>query len=188
MVRLLRLCLGLQQDAADQDRAVRVFRPDHGYLLVVANAAIAYRLRPRLGAQVPTSPLLERYREMLESRFVWVLVAIGRRRRPLLLGVRLAATYWSTWSGRTRPHSTSLTHGSGSTSASSFSPIRGGGSCCRSSSRYWSSVRSSPPSSTTRWVGCGFSGPTARRKQGDPGSPLDLGRSGRAGEGFQLLV
>ena len=44
---------------------------------VVANAAIAYRLRPRLGAQVPTSPLLERYREMLESRFVWVLVAIG---------------------------------------------------------------------------------------------------------------
>jgi uncharacterized membrane protein (UPF0182 family) len=45
--------------------------------LVVANAAIAYRLRPRLGAQVPTSPLLERYREMLESRFVWVLVALG---------------------------------------------------------------------------------------------------------------
>ena len=44
---------------------------------VVANAAIAYRLRPRLGAQVPTSPLLERYREMLESRFVWVLVALG---------------------------------------------------------------------------------------------------------------
>ena len=44
---------------------------------VVANAAIAYRLRPRLGAQVPSSPLLERYREMLESRFVWVLVAIG---------------------------------------------------------------------------------------------------------------
>jgi uncharacterized membrane protein (UPF0182 family) len=44
---------------------------------VVANVAIAYRLRPRLGAQVPTSPLLERYREMLESRFVWVLVALG---------------------------------------------------------------------------------------------------------------
>ena len=44
---------------------------------VVANAAIAYRLRPRLGAQVPSSPLLERYREMLESRFVWVLVAAG---------------------------------------------------------------------------------------------------------------
>ena len=44
---------------------------------VVANAAIAYRLRPRLGAQTPTSPLLERYREMLESRFVWVLVAMG---------------------------------------------------------------------------------------------------------------
>src|SRR5215216_1162320 len=44
---------------------------------VVANAAIAYRLRPRLGAQVPSSPQLERYREMLESRFVWVLVALG---------------------------------------------------------------------------------------------------------------
>ena len=44
---------------------------------VVANAAIAYRLRPRLGAQVPTSPLLERYRETLESRFVWILVALG---------------------------------------------------------------------------------------------------------------
>src|SRR5829696_1265961 len=41
---------------------------------VVANAAIAYRLRPRLGAQVLTSPLLERYREVLESKFVWVLV------------------------------------------------------------------------------------------------------------------
>jgi uncharacterized protein len=45
--------------------------------LVVANAAIAYRLRPRLGAQVPTSPLLERYRELLESRSVWILVASG---------------------------------------------------------------------------------------------------------------
>jgi len=44
---------------------------------VVSNAAIAYRLRPRLGAQMPSSPLLERYRELLESRFVWVLVAIG---------------------------------------------------------------------------------------------------------------
>ena len=44
---------------------------------VVANAAIAYRLRPRLGVQMPSSPLLERYRELLESRFVWVLVAIG---------------------------------------------------------------------------------------------------------------
>jgi uncharacterized protein len=44
---------------------------------VVANAAIAYRLRPRLGVQAPSSPLLERYRETLESRFVWVLVAAG---------------------------------------------------------------------------------------------------------------
>ena len=44
---------------------------------VVANAAIAYRLRPRLGAQVPTSPLVERYRELLESRFVRVMLALG---------------------------------------------------------------------------------------------------------------
>jgi uncharacterized protein len=44
---------------------------------VVANAAIAYRLRPRLGAQVPTSPLPERYRELLESRFVRIMVALG---------------------------------------------------------------------------------------------------------------
>src|SRR5215207_77803 len=44
---------------------------------VVANAAIAYRLRPRLGAQVRSSAQLERYRELLESRFVWVLVALG---------------------------------------------------------------------------------------------------------------
>jgi uncharacterized protein len=44
---------------------------------VVANAAIAHRLRPRLGAQVPTSPLVERYRELLESRFVRVMLALG---------------------------------------------------------------------------------------------------------------
>jgi uncharacterized membrane protein (UPF0182 family) len=44
---------------------------------VVANAAIANRLRPPLGAQAPSSSVLERYREMLESRFVWVLVATG---------------------------------------------------------------------------------------------------------------
>jgi uncharacterized membrane protein (UPF0182 family) len=44
---------------------------------VVANAAIAYRLRPRLGGQVPTSPLVERYRELLESRFVRIMVALG---------------------------------------------------------------------------------------------------------------
>ncbi len=45
--------------------------------LVAANAAIAYRLRPRLGIQTPSSPLLERYRELLEARFVWVVVAVA---------------------------------------------------------------------------------------------------------------
>ena len=45
--------------------------------LVAANAAIAYRLRPRFRPQGPTSPLLERYREIVESRFIWLMVALG---------------------------------------------------------------------------------------------------------------
>ena len=45
--------------------------------LVAANAAIAYRLRPRFRPQGPTSPLLERYREIVETRFIWVMVGIG---------------------------------------------------------------------------------------------------------------
>ena len=51
-----------------------------GLMMAVAaagNAAIAYRLRPRLGTQNPSSPLLERYREMLESRFIWVILGVG---------------------------------------------------------------------------------------------------------------
>ena len=45
--------------------------------LVAANAAIAYRLRPRFRPQGPTSPLLERYREIVETRFIWVMIALG---------------------------------------------------------------------------------------------------------------
>jgi uncharacterized membrane protein (UPF0182 family) len=45
--------------------------------IVGANAAIAYRMRPRVQAGAPSSPLLERYREVLESKFVWVIVALG---------------------------------------------------------------------------------------------------------------
>ncbi|MGI3780292.1 MAG: UPF0182 family protein, partial [Janthinobacterium lividum] len=45
--------------------------------LVAANAALAYRLRPRFRPQGPTSPLLERYREIVETRFIWVMIAIG---------------------------------------------------------------------------------------------------------------
>ena len=45
--------------------------------LVAANAALAYRLRPRFRPQGPTSPLLERYREIVETRFIWVMVGIG---------------------------------------------------------------------------------------------------------------
>ncbi|MCW2811437.1 MAG: hypothetical protein JWP61_1895 [Friedmanniella sp.] len=44
---------------------------------VAANAAVAYRLRPQLRVPGPSSPLLERYRELLETRFVWVMVAVG---------------------------------------------------------------------------------------------------------------
>ena len=44
---------------------------------VAANAAIAYRFRPRIRAGAPTSPLLERYREVLESKAAWVLTALG---------------------------------------------------------------------------------------------------------------
>ena len=43
---------------------------------VVANAAIAFRLRPRLGAP-SGSPILERYRDLLESRFVVITVIVG---------------------------------------------------------------------------------------------------------------
>ena len=98
---------------------------------VVANAAIAYRLRPRLGAQTPTSPLLERYREMLESRFVWVLVVVG-------VVVGLFAGGWTIWPGATPSRSTSRSRASGSISASSFFPTPGGDSFCRSPSRPWS--------------------------------------------------
>ncbi|MFC7623676.1 UPF0182 family protein [Microlunatus sp. GCM10028923] len=45
--------------------------------VVAANAAVAYRLRPRVRGAGPASPLLERYREVLEARLVWVIVGIG---------------------------------------------------------------------------------------------------------------
>ena len=45
--------------------------------LVAANAAIAYRMRPQLHLQGPTTPLLERYRQVLESKFIWVMIAAG---------------------------------------------------------------------------------------------------------------
>ena len=45
--------------------------------LVAANATIAYRLRPRFRAQGPSSPMLERYREIVESRFIWLVIGVG---------------------------------------------------------------------------------------------------------------
>jgi uncharacterized protein len=44
---------------------------------VAGNAALAYRLRPRLGAATPSSALLDRYRELLESRFTWVTLGVA---------------------------------------------------------------------------------------------------------------
>lgn len=45
--------------------------------IVVANALIAYRIRPRFRSGAPTSQLLERYRELLDSRFTVVVIGVG---------------------------------------------------------------------------------------------------------------
>ncbi len=55
--------------------------------VVAANAAVAYRLRPRVRGAGPSSPLLERYREVLEQRLVWVIVGLG-----VVVGVFAGAT------------------------------------------------------------------------------------------------
>src|SRR4051794_33459160 len=44
---------------------------------VAASATIAYRCRPRIRSGAASSPLLERYRELLESRFVLVVLAVS---------------------------------------------------------------------------------------------------------------
>ena len=43
--------------------------------LVGGNAVLAYRLRSTTRLGPPTSPLLERYRELLDARLVWVVLA-----------------------------------------------------------------------------------------------------------------
>lgn len=45
--------------------------------VVAASAAVAFRVRPRFRIGAPTSPLLERYREVLESRFLLIAIALG---------------------------------------------------------------------------------------------------------------
>ena len=78
---------GVHHDAADPDRPVRGLRADHGRLrgrqrgdrLPAAAAA---------GHGQPASPLLERYRELLESRFVWVT----RRSSAVLVGLFAGGT------------------------------------------------------------------------------------------------
>lgn len=44
---------------------------------VLASATIAFRLRPRIRAGAPTTPLLERYREALESRFMVIVLVVS---------------------------------------------------------------------------------------------------------------
>lgn len=46
-------------------------------LIVVGNIALAYRLRPRHRASAPSSELLERSRDLLETRLVRILVVLG---------------------------------------------------------------------------------------------------------------
>ncbi len=47
-------------------------------LVVAGNAALAHRLRPRgPRATGPNAQLLERYRAVLDARFVWIVVALG---------------------------------------------------------------------------------------------------------------
>ena len=45
--------------------------------LVGGNAVLAYRLRRKTRLGPPTSPLLERYRELLDARLVWVVLAVA---------------------------------------------------------------------------------------------------------------
>ena len=45
--------------------------------LVGGNAVLAYRLRSKTRLGPPTSPLLERYRELLDARLVWVVLAVA---------------------------------------------------------------------------------------------------------------
>ena len=46
-------------------------------VLVGGNAVLAYRLRSKTRLGPPTSPLLERYRELLDARLVWVVLAVA---------------------------------------------------------------------------------------------------------------
>ncbi|GAA3714476.1 UPF0182 family protein [Microlunatus aurantiacus] len=46
-------------------------------VLVGGNAVLAYRLRSQTRLGPPTSPLLERYRELLDARLVWVVLAVA---------------------------------------------------------------------------------------------------------------
>ena len=46
-------------------------------VLVGGNAVLAYRLRNKTRLGPPTSPLLERYRELLDARLVWLVVGVA---------------------------------------------------------------------------------------------------------------
>jgi len=44
---------------------------------VVASSGVAFRLRPRVRRAASGSALVDRYREVLENRFIWVMVVLG---------------------------------------------------------------------------------------------------------------
>ena len=154
---------------------------------VVANAAIAYRLRPRLGAQVPTSPLAERYRELLESRFVRVMVALG-----LVVGLFAG----SAASG----HVLEYLAWRNSTSFNVTDPRFGLDVGFFVFDYPWwrfvlsfafaAFVFSAIVAAIVHYMmgGLRFSGPRRGGSTCRSSSPLDPGWPGRAGEGFQLLV
>ena len=154
---------------------------------VVANAAIAYRLRPRLGAQVPTSPLAERYSELLESRFVRVMVALG-----LVVGLFAG----SAASG----HVLEYLAWRNSTSFNVTDPRFGLDVGFFVFDYPWwrfvlsfafaAFVFSAIVAAIVHYMmgGLRFSGPRRGGSTCRSSSPLDPGWPGRAGEGFQLLV
>ena len=156
-------------------------------VMVGGNAVLAYRLRSKTRLGPPTSPLLERYRELLDARLVWVVLAVGgagralrRRRRGRSGGhlPRLAARHALRCHGpevraghrllRLRLPLVAVRH---------LVPVHGPG--LRHDRRGRRALHHRRP--PLQRSGAGWQ----RRR---PGAPVGAGRSGRAGQGRQLLV
>ena len=82
--------------------SVRGLRPDHGDAVSSPMPPSPTGCGRGSGAQMPSSPLLERYRELLESRFVWVAGRRRCRRRPVRRRCRQRPRPRHTWPGATR--------------------------------------------------------------------------------------